>query len=94
MDKSESLYNYLLADRLQNYGYSAKDFRRIQAQRQRVKARFRRYKVGLAERAEGESRLSYTEEHGWEYTVGQSANEEITNLMARLCEYPGKKWLS
>lgn len=88
------LFIWLLSDRLSNYGYRPRDFRRLQSQRQRVKRRLKRYKIGILDNAVQNSRLSYSPEKGWNYTVGQSHNEEFTNLIADLCEYPKRGWLS
>lgn len=89
-----SLEAYLMRDRLENYGYNWKDFRRLQNQRARVKAHARRTMLSLSH-VEGEGRLSYAPSiDAWEYTTGQSNNEEITNLIARVYQYPQRGWLS
>ena len=92
-----ALILWIRSERLENYGYDWPDFRRLQNQRARVKAYARRRGVDLA-RACGESRLALLVwpdgRIAWEYTTGQSNNEEVTNLIARLSGYPQRGWLS
>jgi hypothetical protein len=86
----------LLANRCDNYGYIWKDFRRISNQRSKARTEFRsfvKYFTGtLIERIEQESRIQL-ENGKLTYIVGQSSNEEITNLMRRLVN-PKDKWVS
>lgn len=81
----EELAQYLLGFRMHNYGYGLKDWRRIC--RQRYLAR-KLLKINGADLqlATAHSRLTYNVSSGWDYTVGQSANEEITNLIMYLSE--------
>ena len=90
-----SLREYLNSERLQNYGYGRKDFRRLQGQRQRCK-RALRYALDttILRNALNHHRLSFDPVRGWEYCTGQSQNEEITNLIAHLAGFKTKGWLS
>jgi hypothetical protein len=90
---------YVLSQRVSNYGYERCDFQRIQRQRAKAKKMLTKASkallassiahetpmAGMLSNAIRESRLSYDSMSSeWSYTVGQSANEEITNLIARL----------
>jgi hypothetical protein len=90
---------YVLSQRVSNYGYEHCDFQRIQRQRAKAKKMLIKSSkallisgiaheapmAGMLNNAVMESRLSYDSMSSeWSYTVGQSANEEITNLIARL----------
>ena len=89
-DLHDSLRSWLLSDRMSNYGYDLKCWRRIQSQRQRAKTRLKRTGIFPAEmQSELAGRLRYDEKTGWSYIVGQSQNEEITNLILRLTKYSG-----
>jgi hypothetical protein len=91
-DMVRSLIAWLRAQRLSNYGYDRANWQRLQ--RQRAKAKKVLGRVSMYNLA-SEHRLAWSSKYGWEYTVGQSCNEEITNLINRLAGYPlGDQWLS
>lgn len=90
-----SLFAYLMGDRMANYAYDSRYFRRLKGQRHRVKAHARRCRIDMLAKTPDEPRLSYCPERNlWRYTVGQSQNEEITNLIARLSGYKARGWLA
>ena len=89
----EALINYLLADRMSNYGYDYQSWNRLRNQRANVKSLLRRLSIDALNWGNiGYSRWvieSYTDEKvELSYIVGQSSNEEITNIMKALCDYP------
>jgi hypothetical protein len=84
----------LLKRKTHNYGYDPKDYGRIKRQRlsARNAVRYIHMSGVSAERLEqaGGVRLDIA---NCTYTVGQSENEEITNLLRRIVD-PEAKWLS
>lgn len=88
---AQELVQYLLSQRMCNYGYDRRDWRRICSQRYRARKLLKSRLPSLQEACQWYS-LSLTES-GWDYTVGQSKNEEITNLINSLCDKDGP-WLS
>jgi hypothetical protein len=96
---------YLLADRLENYGYDWKDFRRLSNQRARARLALRQVTGHFAGHCwvdslaweQCSSRLMLESHNGRPcaitYIVGQSGNEELTNLMRRLVN-PKAGWVS
>lgn len=79
----EEIRDHLLNARVTNYGYTVRDFRRIQRQRYRAKASLMstplakwRWENLWGRWAISRGRVIYT--------VGQSENEELTNQMRRL----------
>ena len=88
---AQELAQYLLSQRMCNYGYDGRDWRRISKQRYRARKLLKSRLPSLQE-ACSIGRLSLTES-GWDYTVGQSSNEEFTNLINGLCGKDGP-WLS
>lgn len=81
----------------ENYGYDWKDYRRILSQRTRALKAFRVAaqlgKVNMNETFGG--RLSWDQKTGrFDYVVGQSSNEEITNLLAQIAGTRRRGWLS
>lgn len=91
----DEFVNELLSDRLENYGYSYQRFRNLSQQRYRARKALRRTYVTWAtvQAAPLGYRVSVCEVTGkLDYTVGQSGNEERTNLMRQLVN-PNAKWL-
>ncbi len=98
----EQILNWLLQQRLENYGYDWRDFRRLSSYASKFRRLIRRFfpSIVLSSRArEGNlmrGRLGISPD-GVEYTVGQSFNEEYINLMAEILEraglYSRRKWL-
>ena len=88
---AQELAHYLLSQRMCNYGYDWKDWRRICTQRYRARKLLKSRLPSLQEACRWD-RLALTES-GWDYTVGQSSNEEFTNLINGLCGKDGP-WLS
>src|SRR5688500_2121013 len=104
-----AILDYLMRHRLSNYGYEVKDWRRITSQRQRVKRAIRRLLDKCHAKGVPPTLLDYVLEHKFhwhtlpsritvhagvaDYVVGQSANEEITNIMRRLLN-PDAEWVS
>ena len=89
---ARELAQYLLSQRMCNYGYDLKDWRRICSQRYRARKLLKSRLPSLQEACQW-YRLSLTQA-GWDYTVGQSSNEEITNLINSLCGKVDGPWLS
>jgi hypothetical protein len=92
--------NYLLSDRCLNYGYDWKAFRLISNQRSRARRAIRKNYIGipsalhwgaLSDRLQAETLADGTIRV--EYVVGQSSNEEITNVLRRLVD-PEARWVS
>ncbi len=86
----------LLQSRLENYGYDYRAWRRLQGQRQAAKraVRYAAAELGVENLAWDKAPLAHRID--WEnlsYTVGQSANEEITNLLRQLVN-PNARWVS
>lgn len=85
----------LLNSKCSNYGYDYKDFKRISSQRSKARKEFLNFASWnmstLIERVQIESRVQTGINGELHYIVGQSANEEITNLMRRLVN-PKAKW--
>lgn len=82
-DMPRKILESLLRDRLENYGYDRTSWRRIQAQRCRAKQALRPY-LGCPLSLHWESCSSRLNLQTGEYVVGQSSNEEITNVLRRL----------
>jgi len=87
--------NYLLSDRCANYGYDWKAFRLISNQRSRARRNARHAAAlhwnALSDRLHAETLADGTIRV--EYVVGQSSNEEITNVLRRLVN-PEARWVS
>ena len=102
-----ALAKILLADRLENYGYDWKDFRRLIRQRYEAKKAFKIALGGLSAKSWNEpfcniDSLNFDDILGGrlcvyngmpEYITGQSNNEEITNAMRQLVNRESK-WIS
>ena len=92
-EQEQQMLDYLLSDRCSNYGYDYRMFRRISNQRYRARLAIRK-QGGVASEAWDKAPLSYRLD--WDtmsYTVGQSSNEEITNLLRQLVN-PNASWVS
>lgn len=97
-----AIVRMLLSDRLENYGYDYRDWKRLVQQRYRAK---RELKLAIGHGSNGHS--LHLEGLAWdqltsritvkdgraEYVVGQSSNEEITNVMRQLVN-PLAPWVS
>jgi hypothetical protein len=84
----------LLRNRLSNYGYDHRSWRRLVCQRYRARREIRR----LAGRGQplhwdGAPLARRIDWARLDYVVGQSQNEEITNLLRQLAN-PEARWLS
>lgn len=96
--QAATLIHYLFSYTMTNYGYDVTSWSRIIAQRSRAKAQVStlllKDKEELMANINNEwmtnSRLSIVNGK-FNYTVGQSANEEITNIIRRLAN-PSAKW--
>lgn len=89
----------LLNDRCSNYGYDYRDFKRVSSQRSKARKELEYFfyynPATVLERIEQESRIQLESVNGesrLSYNVGQSGNEEVTNLMRRLVN-PKAKWV-
>lgn len=102
-DAARAAYDYLMKDRTANYGYDHRCFRRVSNQRSRARQAVKvltengRYPERLNWHAVGD-RLTFSQNPNngrWSahYVVGQSQNEEITNLLRRLVN-PDASWQS
>ncbi len=86
----------LLQSRLENYGYEYKAFRRLQGQRQAAKRAVRLAAAELGAENLAWDKAPLAHRIDWEnlsYTVGQSSNEEVTNLLRQLVN-PEARWVS
>lgn len=92
----ETIKQWLLKQRLSNYGYGWQDFRRMSSHKARVKAKLMNTPDAEIRRALANagilgSRGRLTRRGGRvDYTVGQSSNEEVINMM-QLGATKGKK---
>ncbi len=85
------MLQYLLSDRCANYGYDWAMFRNVCQQRYRAKQGIKNAKNPLQwDKAPLAHRLNWDT---MDYTVGQSSNEEITNLLRQLVN-PNAQWVS
>lgn len=92
--QATEMLSYILADRTSNYGYDWKAFRRIVRQRSNARKALASWQdcpetLNWNE-ADPSGRIDWQKMH---YVVGQSSNEEITNLLRRLVN-PEAAWLS
>ena len=92
-----SFVKELITQRCSNYGYDYKAFNRISSQRSKARKAllnqvgshgFESIKDNLIK----ESRIQLVKEE-LDYIVGQSQNEEVTNLMRRLVKGSSVKWV-
>lgn len=93
-DHKQQIREYLTKARMSDVGYSRRDWRRIQRQRQRAKSSL--MASPLAEWEWGNLWGRWGIEGGKViYTVGQIANEELTNQMRQLDpKVKNKEWQS
>jgi hypothetical protein len=97
-EQARKMLRALMRDRLENYGYDYRAWRRLQAQRQRAKQSVQAVSFDLdqVDWATAFERAPLGNRVDWErgsYVVGQSSNEEITNLLRQLVN-PSSKWVS
>jgi len=90
-EQKAAMLAYLLKLRTHNYGYDYRNFKRISNQRSRARKAVREHKSPL--NWFGTSLSSRLDWQSIDYTVGQSQNEEVTNLLMQLTGYTGD-WLS
>lgn len=77
--------DFLLSERLENYGYDYKSWNRLKNKRYRVKALLKVADNRLLHWKDLSDRLEVNlDDYSIRYIVGQSNNEEITNLMSTL----------
>ena len=78
---------WLLKQRLQNYGYDYKDFQKMSASKTRLKKKIKSMsdadiRRNLAKSGVlGKGRRLTKRRGSWDYTVGQSFNEELLNML-------------
>jgi hypothetical protein len=78
-------FSFLLTERLENYGYDYKSWNRLKNQRYRAKATLKVANTRLLHWKDLSHRLKVNlDDFSIRYIVGQSNNEEITNLMRTL----------
>ena len=102
-EEFKEVLDYLLKQRLSNYGYLCKDFKRLTTYAAKFRRYLRRYFVDLINNENVRSgdymggRLQIEDGKVY-YIVGHSWNEEYINLMRFILErggfYNGRKWLS
>ncbi len=101
-EAARAAYDYLMGERCSNYGYDSTSWRRVSNQRSRARLAARiltengKHPERLNWHAAGERLTFKRADNGtWavHYVVGQSQNEEITNLLRRLVN-PDAKWQS
>lgn len=92
--QKQDMLRTLLADRCENYGYDYQAFYRVCSQRYRAKRALRMHLAAGGELHWDRAPLAHRID--WEsmqYVVGQSSNEEVTNLLRQL-RNPNAKWVS
>ena len=93
---ADSAVMWLLNQRMTDYGYSATDWNRIRAQRTRARKAMSlatlKGSVNLAWGCSERFMVRFSDGQ-FDYQVGQSENEELTNLMRRLVN-PTAGWMS
>ena len=100
-DQKLAALSYLLRDRCGNYGYDYAAFRRISAQRTRARQAVKRFANTAVvcdlhwETVSDRLTCKMGADLCWQahYIVGQSSNEEITNVLRRLAN-PDAQWVS
>ena len=91
-EQLQTVLAFLLKERMSNYGYDDRDWSRIRGQRRRAKAACCRLVAEGGIRAldwENAGSRLVIGPSGPAYLVGQSANEEITNVFRRLARMKG-----
>ena len=78
------IVDFLLSQRMQSYGYDYTSWQRIKKQRVRAKRALRKSNIHNLKFDTFNGRLTIDDNGQVDYVVGQSANEEITNLMRRM----------
>lgn len=91
-DMPAKILKSLLRDRLENYGYDRKSWGRIRGQRYRARVAVRPY-LGIPRALHWQTFSGRLNLETGRYIVGQSSNEEITNLLRRLVN-PEAPWVS
>ena len=102
-EEVKKILDFLLEQRLSNYGYLCKDFKRLTTYASKFRRYIREKKEDLINNENVRSgdymggRLQIVDGKVY-YIVGQSLNEEYINLMRFILErggfYNGRKWLS
>ena len=99
----QRILDWLLSQRLKNYGYDYRDFRRLSNYASKFRHLIRKFydslviseKVKAGDFMGGRLEIENNQVH---YTTGQSFNEEYINLMAEMLErinvYNRRQWLS
>ncbi len=102
-EEMKRILDWLLNQRLRNYGYDYKDFRRLSNYASKFRRLIRKFydsliiseKVKTGDFMNGRLEIENNQVH---YTTGQSFNEEYINLMAEVLErigaYSRRQWLS
>lgn len=101
IEQKRAALQYLLSDRCSNYGYDWQMFRRICSQRTRARKAARRFLEcaydlhwhAIGSRLTCEQNPAAPGGYHVDYVVGQSSNEEITNVLRRLVN-PEARWVS
>ena len=102
-EEIQKILDWLLKQKLTNYGYDYRDFRRLSNYASKLRSKIRKFydslviseKVKNGNFMNGRLEIENNQVH---YTVGQSFNEEYINLMAEILErigaYNRRQWLS
>ena len=102
-EEIQKILDWLLKQRIRNYGYDYRDFRRLSNYASKFRRLIRQFydsliiseKVKTGDFMGGRLEIENNRVH---YTVGQSFNEEYINLMAEILErisaYNRRQWLS
>ena len=102
-EEIKKILDWLLSQRLRNYGYYWRDFKRLSNYASKFRCLIRQFynslviseKVKTGDFMNGRLEIEDDRVH---YTVGQSFNEEYINLMAEVLErigaYNRRQWLS
>jgi len=102
-EEIKKILDWLLSQRLRNYGYDWRDFKRLSNYASKLRRKIRQNydslviseKVKAGDFMNGRLEIENNQVH---YTTGQSFNEEYINLMAEILErinvYNRRQWLS
>jgi hypothetical protein len=89
--QKQQIVAYLIADRMSNYGYDWKTFKRMSSHRSQLRAMLRLADINKLDWLEADiSRFHFRDGTLVDYVVAQSCNEEITRKMRALLALPFK----
>jgi hypothetical protein len=91
LEQKQQIVDYLIADRLSNYGYDEKTFKRMSSHRSQLRKMLRLADINKLDWLETDlSRFYFRDGILVGYVIAQSSNEEITRKMRALLKLPFK----